>query len=162
MALWSDGIAVMRDVSAMTASPSPTAIAAGLLLACTCCPSSPSCRAGPSGVITLCPHARSSRFIPTKSRRCCRIAFPSCAVLHRCCLAQLRGPRGDVRLIASASDRIAMHAGTKPTAHMIAAGPLDESGRGLRVVSRLAREWGASATGHRKTVWFEQAVTGSR
>ncbi|MGW3209890.1 SpoIIE family protein phosphatase [Streptomyces sp. NPDC001135] len=43
---------------------------------------------------------------------------------------------------------------------MLSAGPYDESGRGLRVVSRLAREWGASATGHRKTVWFEQAITG--
>ncbi|MFG2124497.1 SpoIIE family protein phosphatase [Streptomyces sp. NPDC048710] len=41
---------------------------------------------------------------------------------------------------------------------MLSTGPYDESGRGLRVVSRLAREWGASATGHHKTVWFEQAV----
>jgi hypothetical protein len=45
---------------------------------------------------------------------------------------------------------------------MLAAGPYDESGRGLRVVSRLAREWGASATGHRKTVWFEQALAERR
>ncbi|MFJ7150638.1 SpoIIE family protein phosphatase [Streptomyces sp. NPDC100445] len=44
---------------------------------------------------------------------------------------------------------------------LIPAGPYDESGRGLRVVSRLAREWGASASGHRKTVWFEQALTGA-
>ncbi|MGW1808983.1 SpoIIE family protein phosphatase [Streptomyces sp. NPDC002078] len=43
---------------------------------------------------------------------------------------------------------------------MLAAEPYDESGRGLRVVSRLAREWGASGSGHRKTVWFEQALTG--
>ncbi|MER6567249.1 SpoIIE family protein phosphatase [Streptomyces sp. NPDC001093] len=43
---------------------------------------------------------------------------------------------------------------------MLAAEPYDASGRGLRVVSRLAREWGASASGHRKTVWFEQALTG--
>ncbi|WP_369393080.1 SpoIIE family protein phosphatase [Streptomyces sp. CG1] len=43
---------------------------------------------------------------------------------------------------------------------MLSAGPYDESGRGLRVVSRLAREWGASATGHRKTVWFEQVIAG--
>ncbi|MFD9793544.1 SpoIIE family protein phosphatase [Streptomyces sp. NPDC059070] len=35
------------------------------------------------------------------------------------------------------------------------AGPLDESGRGLRVVSRLAREWGTSRTAEGKTVWFE-------
>ncbi|MEU1400838.1 SpoIIE family protein phosphatase [Streptomyces sp. NPDC005728] len=45
---------------------------------------------------------------------------------------------------------------------MLGTGPHDESGRGLRVVSRLAREWGATATGHRKTVWFEQALTGRR
>ncbi|POX50824.1 PAS sensor protein [Streptomyces sp. Ru71] len=38
-------------------------------------------------------------------------------------------------------------------------GRLEESGRGLRVVSRLAREWGASAQGQGKTVWFEQALT---
>lgn len=41
---------------------------------------------------------------------------------------------------------------------MLGADPHDEAGRGLRVVSRLAREWGATASGHRKTVWFEQTV----
>ncbi|MFJ5260413.1 SpoIIE family protein phosphatase [Streptomyces sp. NPDC088387] len=35
------------------------------------------------------------------------------------------------------------------------AGPADEQGRGLRVVSTLAREWGASRTAAGKTVWFE-------
>ncbi|RZB16978.1 GAF domain-containing protein [Streptomyces sp. F001] len=35
------------------------------------------------------------------------------------------------------------------------AGPRDEAGRGLRVVSTLAREWGASRRGAGKTVWFE-------
>ncbi|MFD5800884.1 ATP-binding SpoIIE family protein phosphatase [Streptomyces sp. NPDC127020] len=35
------------------------------------------------------------------------------------------------------------------------AGPDDETGRGLRVVSTLAREWGASRTRSGKTVWFE-------
>jgi serine phosphatase RsbU (regulator of sigma subunit) len=35
------------------------------------------------------------------------------------------------------------------------AGPADEFGRGLRVVSTLAREWGASRTKAGKTVWFE-------
>ncbi|GAA4971613.1 ATP-binding SpoIIE family protein phosphatase [Streptomyces hyderabadensis] len=35
------------------------------------------------------------------------------------------------------------------------AGPEDETGRGLRVVSTLARAWGASRTGAGKTVWFE-------
>lgn len=38
---------------------------------------------------------------------------------------------------------------------LLHADPLDESGRGLRVVSRLAREWGTSRTGGGKTVWFE-------
>ncbi|CAM5333862.1 SpoIIE family protein phosphatase OS=Streptomyces tendae OX=1932 GN=GUR47_01220 PE=4 SV=1 [Streptomyces tendae] len=35
------------------------------------------------------------------------------------------------------------------------AGPDDEAGRGLRVVSTLAREWGAGRTESGKTVWFE-------
>ncbi|MER7054381.1 SpoIIE family protein phosphatase [Streptomyces sp. NPDC000351] len=38
---------------------------------------------------------------------------------------------------------------------LCAAGPDDEAGRGLRVVSTLAREWGASRTKAGKTVWFE-------
>ncbi|MEN3583359.1 SpoIIE family protein phosphatase [Streptomyces sp. ZYX-F-203] len=35
------------------------------------------------------------------------------------------------------------------------AGPEDEAGRGLRLVSTLAREWGSSRTRSGKTVWFE-------
>ncbi|MFJ7341846.1 SpoIIE family protein phosphatase [Streptomyces sp. NPDC101110] len=38
---------------------------------------------------------------------------------------------------------------------LLHAGPLDEAGRGLRVVSTLAREWGTSRTRTGKTVWFE-------
>ncbi|MFJ9038278.1 SpoIIE family protein phosphatase [Streptomyces sp. NPDC102406] len=38
------------------------------------------------------------------------------------------------------------------------AGPDDEFGRGLRVVSHLAREWGTSRTTTGKTVWFELAL----
>ncbi|MFK4104637.1 SpoIIE family protein phosphatase [Streptomyces sp. NPDC019531] len=38
---------------------------------------------------------------------------------------------------------------------LLSAGPTDEHGRGLRVVSTLAREWGASRTKAGKTVWFE-------
>ncbi|MET9735912.1 SpoIIE family protein phosphatase [Streptomyces sp. NPDC006458] len=38
---------------------------------------------------------------------------------------------------------------------LLSAGPGDEAGRGLRVVSTLAREWGTSRTGTGKTVWFE-------
>ncbi|MFS8201329.1 SpoIIE family protein phosphatase [Streptomyces sp. CWNU-52B] len=45
---------------------------------------------------------------------------------------------------------------TLPT--LLSAGPLDESGRGMRVVSTLAREWGSSRTAAGKTVWFELTV----
>lgn len=38
---------------------------------------------------------------------------------------------------------------------LLDAEPLAEFGRGLRVVSTLAREWGTSRTGAGKTVWFE-------
>ncbi|QOV34390.1 SpoIIE family protein phosphatase [Streptomyces ferrugineus] len=38
---------------------------------------------------------------------------------------------------------------------LLNAGPGDEAGRGLWVVSTLAREWGTSRTGAGKTVWFE-------
>ncbi|MGN9757380.1 SpoIIE family protein phosphatase [Streptomyces sp. SD31] len=38
---------------------------------------------------------------------------------------------------------------------LLNAGPGDEAGRGLRVVSTLAREWGTSRTSAGKTVWFE-------
>ncbi|MEH0417262.1 ATP-binding SpoIIE family protein phosphatase [Streptomyces sp. B21-083] len=38
---------------------------------------------------------------------------------------------------------------------LLSAEPTAEFGRGLRVVSTLAREWGASRTGTGKTVWFE-------
>ncbi|MGW7195907.1 ATP-binding SpoIIE family protein phosphatase [Streptomyces chryseus] len=38
------------------------------------------------------------------------------------------------------------------------AGPEEESGRGLRLVSTLAHRWGASHSGPGKVVWFEQAL----
>ncbi|MEU7722530.1 ATP-binding SpoIIE family protein phosphatase [Streptomyces tibetensis] len=38
---------------------------------------------------------------------------------------------------------------------LLHAGPLDEAGRGLRVVSTLSRAWGSSRTKAGKTVWFE-------
>ncbi|MGW1955967.1 SpoIIE family protein phosphatase [Streptomyces sp. NPDC001920] len=41
---------------------------------------------------------------------------------------------------------------------LLSAGPHDEAGRGLRVVSTLAREWGTTRTGGGKTVWFELAL----
>lgn len=44
---------------------------------------------------------------------------------------------------------------TLPT--LLSAGPGDEFGRGLRIVSVLAKEWGTSRTNSGKTVWFELA-----
>jgi serine phosphatase RsbU (regulator of sigma subunit)/anti-sigma regulatory factor (Ser/Thr protein kinase) len=41
---------------------------------------------------------------------------------------------------------------------LLSAGPEDEGGRGLRIVSRLAREWGTSRSAQGKTVWFEQPL----
>ncbi|MFD8740189.1 SpoIIE family protein phosphatase [Streptomyces sp. NPDC059618] len=38
---------------------------------------------------------------------------------------------------------------------LLSAGPGDEFGRGLRLVSALSRAWGSSRTGAGKTVWFE-------
>ena len=38
---------------------------------------------------------------------------------------------------------------------LLSAGPEDEFGRGLRIVTTLAREWGTSRTKAGKTVWFE-------
>ncbi|WP_455360401.1 ATP-binding SpoIIE family protein phosphatase [Streptomyces sp. SYSU K21746] len=45
---------------------------------------------------------------------------------------------------------------TLPT--LLNAGPGAEAGRGLRVVSALAREWGTSRTAAGKTVWFELSL----
>ncbi|POX42791.1 SpoIIE family protein phosphatase [Streptomyces sp. Ru72] len=61
---------------------------------------------------------------------------------------ELRLVRGDTLLCEVDDDD---H--TLPT--LLSAGPGDESGRGLRVVSTLAREWGTSRTSAGKTVWFE-------
>ncbi|MET7682105.1 SpoIIE family protein phosphatase [Streptomyces sp. NPDC005423] len=43
---------------------------------------------------------------------------------------------------------------------LLDAGSVDESGRGLRVVSTLAREWGATRTDAGKTAWFELTLPG--
>jgi serine phosphatase RsbU (regulator of sigma subunit) len=64
---------------------------------------------------------------------------------------ELRLVRGDTLLCEVDDDD---H--TLPT--LLSAGPLDEFGRGMRVVSTLAREWGTSRTGSGKTVWFELPV----
>ncbi|MFJ3669189.1 SpoIIE family protein phosphatase [Streptomyces sp. NPDC090106] len=61
---------------------------------------------------------------------------------------QLRLVRGDTLLCEVDDDDHEL-----PT--LLNAKPTDEFGRGLRVVSTLAREWGTSRTGAGKTVWFE-------
>ncbi|KAA0940980.1 ATP-binding SpoIIE family protein phosphatase [Streptomyces apricus] len=61
---------------------------------------------------------------------------------------ELRLVRGDTLLCEVEDDD---H--TLPT--LLSAGPLDDAGRGMRVVSTLAREWGTSRTGSGKTVWYE-------
>ncbi|WP_405609569.1 SpoIIE family protein phosphatase [Streptomyces sp. NBC_01508] len=45
-------------------------------------------------------------------------------------------------------------------ASLLAATADDEFGRGLRIVSRLARGWGSSSSAQGKTVWFEQSLAG--
>ncbi|MET7699032.1 SpoIIE family protein phosphatase [Streptomyces sp. NPDC005485] len=64
---------------------------------------------------------------------------------------ELRLVRGDTLLC-----EVADGDHTLPT--LLSAGPTDEFGRGLRVVSTLAREWGASRTTAGKTVWFELSL----
>ncbi|MFJ5772997.1 SpoIIE family protein phosphatase [Streptomyces sp. NPDC093094] len=61
---------------------------------------------------------------------------------------ELRLVRGDTLLCEVDDDHHDL-----PT--LLSAGPSDETGRGLRVVSTLAREWGTSRTAAGKTVWFE-------
>ncbi|WNZ07591.1 SpoIIE family protein phosphatase [Streptomyces sp. 11x1] len=61
---------------------------------------------------------------------------------------ELRLVRGDTLLCEVYDDDP-----TLPT--LLSAAPTDEFGRGLRVLTALAREWGTSRTGAGKTVWFE-------
>ncbi|MGX1273282.1 SpoIIE family protein phosphatase [Streptomyces phaeoluteigriseus] len=65
----------------------------------------------------------------------------------------LRLVRGDTLLCEVDDDHHEL-----PT--LLSAGPDDESGRGLRVVSTLAREWGTSRTAAGKSVWFELTLPG--
>ena len=66
----------------------------------------------------------------------------------------LRLVRADALLCEVSDDDQAL-----PT--LMSAGPQDEGGRGLRIVSRLARQWGVSRQGSGKSVWFEQALPGA-
>ncbi|MGW0554022.1 ATP-binding SpoIIE family protein phosphatase [Streptomyces sp. NPDC002926] len=69
-----------------------------------------------------------------------------------------RGRRAELRLVRAGSllCEVADEDHTLPT--LLDAGPDAELGRGLRVVSGLAREWGTSRTADGKTVWFEMAL----
>ncbi|AVZ76246.1 PAS sensor protein [Streptomyces lunaelactis] len=69
-----------------------------------------------------------------------------------------RGRRAELRLVRAGSllCEVADEDHTLPT--LLDARPDGERGRGLRVVSSLAREWGTSRTSDGKTVWFELAL----
>ncbi|MFI9585267.1 SpoIIE family protein phosphatase [Streptomyces sp. NPDC052236] len=70
------------------------------------------------------------------------------------------GGQVNLRLTRSGSDTLLCEVSdddhSLPT--LLNAGPESEFGRGLRVVSRLAREWGSSRTEVGKAVWFEQTL----
>ncbi|MFE4869992.1 SpoIIE family protein phosphatase [Streptomyces sp. NPDC056682] len=68
------------------------------------------------------------------------------------------GRRVELRLVRAEAllCEVADEGHTLPT--LLSAGPRDDAGRGLRVVSALAGEWGASRTGDGKTVWFDVAL----
>ncbi|TGB07599.1 SpoIIE family protein phosphatase [Streptomyces sp. MZ04] len=69
-----------------------------------------------------------------------------------------RGGRVELRLVRSGPAlmcEVEDDDHTLPT--LLNAGPADEFGRGLRIVSVLAKEWGTSRTSTGKTVWFELA-----
>lgn len=68
------------------------------------------------------------------------------------------GRRAELRLVRAGSllCEVADEDHTLPT--LLDARWDDEIGRGLRVLSTLAREWGTSRTTEGKTVWFELAL----
>ncbi|MEU9008934.1 SpoIIE family protein phosphatase [Streptomyces sp. NPDC048479] len=69
-----------------------------------------------------------------------------------------QGRRAELRLVRAGSllCEVADEDHTLPT--LLDARPDAELGRGLHVVSSLAREWGTSRTADGKTVWFELAL----
>ncbi|RLL69563.1 SpoIIE family protein phosphatase [Streptomyces sp. Z26] len=74
-----------------------------------------------------------------------------------------RGDRVQVRLVRSASLQCEVSDEDHAPPVLRESGGEDDAegggpGRGLRVVARLAREWGTSRTPDGKTVWFEQAL----
>ncbi|MFI1830383.1 SpoIIE family protein phosphatase [Streptomyces sp. NPDC020412] len=65
------------------------------------------------------------------------------------------GRRAELRLVRAETLLCEVFDDDQALPTLMDAGPGDEIGRGLRVVSSLAREWGTSRTGDGKTVWFE-------
>ncbi|WP_428951351.1 SpoIIE family protein phosphatase [Streptomyces sp. cg35] len=72
------------------------------------------------------------------------------------------GGRVQVRLVRSGTLLCEVEDTEHTLPTLCSAGPGDEFGRGLRVVARLAREWGTSRTAHGKTVWFELTLRRER
>ncbi|WP_069885317.1 SpoIIE family protein phosphatase [Streptomyces luteocolor] len=69
-----------------------------------------------------------------------------------------RSGRVDLRLVRSGTLLCEVEDDDQTLPTLLSAGPGDEFGRGLRVVSTLAKEWGTSRTSAGKTVWFELAL----
>ncbi|AZM56606.1 PAS sensor protein [Streptomyces sp. WAC 01529] len=69
-----------------------------------------------------------------------------------------RSTRVDLRLVHAGALLCEVEDDDHTLPTLLSAGPDDEFGRGLRVVSTLAKEWGTSRTNSGKTVWFELAL----
>ncbi|MEV5981149.1 SpoIIE family protein phosphatase [Streptomyces sp. NPDC052114] len=69
-----------------------------------------------------------------------------------------RSGRVDVRLVRSGTLLCEVEDDDPTLPTLLGAGGGDEFGRGMRVVSSLAKEWGTSRTRAGKTVWFELAL----
>ncbi|MFD0415025.1 SpoIIE family protein phosphatase [Streptomyces sp. NPDC127108] len=66
-----------------------------------------------------------------------------------------RGSRIGLRLVRSGQLLCEVEDSDATLPTLLSAGPADEFGRGLRIVTSLAKEWGTSRTSTGKTVWFE-------
>ncbi|MER7347434.1 SpoIIE family protein phosphatase [Streptomyces aurantiacus] len=66
-----------------------------------------------------------------------------------------RGGRIGLRLVRSGRLLCEVEDDDAALPTLLSAGPGDEFGRGLRIVTSLAAEWGTSRTSAGKTVWFE-------
>ncbi|MEU7043518.1 SpoIIE family protein phosphatase [Streptomyces varsoviensis] len=73
-------------------------------------------------------------------------------------LRYAHAPRVGLRLVRSDALLCEVTDDDQSLPALLTAGRDDEFGRGLHVVSKLAREWGASRLARGKTVWFEQSL----